>query len=89
MTGLKKTGWLWGFFLISVSYYNIDNCEKNPGTYQTVAYEAFFTKNDSGDDEWKGNKCPSGRAGFHLLSPGHKHDYQYCQDTNGNQDICI
>jgi hypothetical protein len=45
-----------GFALISVSDYNIDKCEENPGTYQSISDEAVFTKHDSGNNEGKCKK---------------------------------
>ena len=78
-----------GFALFFESDYNIDKCEENPGTHQAVSDEAVFTKQDSGKHEREGKKCPSGGAGFHLLTCDNKHDYKYYQYNNGNQDICI
>jgi hypothetical protein len=40
----RKTLRISGFALISVSDYNIDKCEEDPGTYQTVSGEAVFSK---------------------------------------------
>jgi hypothetical protein len=63
-TGEGKTLRLSGFALISVSDYNIDKCEENPGTYQTVSDEAVFSKTRFRQLSGGMQEMPISRGGF-------------------------